>query len=138
MQLVQVYCNIVRSVLEYACPVWAALPKCLDDAILLDWICTKKGPYASFYCLTCLTCLSNLTIMQLVQVYCSVVRSVLEYPCPVWAALPKCVDDATLLDWICTKKGPTHRSTVTMTMPYFNMASLPFPTPYKRLLNRKQ
>ena len=36
MQLVQVYCNIVRSVLEHACLVWAALPKCLDDAILLD------------------------------------------------------------------------------------------------------
>ena len=33
MQLVQVYCRIVRSVLEYACPVWAALPKYLDDAI---------------------------------------------------------------------------------------------------------
>ncbi|XP_068749040.1 uncharacterized protein [Montipora capricornis] len=33
MQLVQVYCSIVRSVLEYACPVWAALPKYLDDAI---------------------------------------------------------------------------------------------------------
>ena len=28
-----VYCSIVRSVLEYACPVWAALPKYLDDAI---------------------------------------------------------------------------------------------------------
>ena len=33
MQLVQVYCSIVRSVLEYAFPVWAALPKYLDDAI---------------------------------------------------------------------------------------------------------
>ena len=33
MQLVQVYCSIVRSVLEYACPVWAALPKYLEDAI---------------------------------------------------------------------------------------------------------
>ena len=33
MQLVQVYCSIVRSVLEYACPVWAALPKYLDDTI---------------------------------------------------------------------------------------------------------
>ena len=33
MQLVQVYCSIVRSVLEYACPVLAALPKYLDDAI---------------------------------------------------------------------------------------------------------
>ena len=33
MQLVQVYCCIVRSVLEYACPVWAALPKYLHDAI---------------------------------------------------------------------------------------------------------
>ena len=33
MQLVQVYCSIVRSVIEYACPVWAALPKYLDDAI---------------------------------------------------------------------------------------------------------
>ncbi|XP_068674542.1 uncharacterized protein [Montipora foliosa] len=33
MQLVQVHCSIVRSVLEYACPVWAALPKYLDDAI---------------------------------------------------------------------------------------------------------
>ena len=32
-QLVQVYCSIVRSVLEYACPVWAALPKYLDDVI---------------------------------------------------------------------------------------------------------
>ena len=37
---------------------------------------------------------SNLTIMQLVQVYCSIVRSVLEYACPVWAALPKYLDDA--------------------------------------------
>ena len=26
-------CSIVRSVLEYACPVWAALPKYLEDAI---------------------------------------------------------------------------------------------------------
>ena len=33
MQLEQVYCSIVRSVLEYACPVWAALPKYLGDAI---------------------------------------------------------------------------------------------------------
>ena len=33
MQLVQVDCSIARSVLEYACPVWTALPKCLDDAI---------------------------------------------------------------------------------------------------------
>ena len=32
-QLVQVYCSIVRSVLEYACPVWAALSKYLEDAI---------------------------------------------------------------------------------------------------------
>ena len=32
-QLVQVYCSIVRSVLEYAFPVWAALPKYLEDAI---------------------------------------------------------------------------------------------------------
>ena len=32
-QLVQVYCSIVRSVLEYACPVWAALPKYLEDVI---------------------------------------------------------------------------------------------------------
>ena len=32
-QLVQVYCSIVRSILEYACPVWAALPKYLEDAI---------------------------------------------------------------------------------------------------------
>ena len=32
-QLVQVYCSIVRSVLEHACPVWAALPKYLEDAI---------------------------------------------------------------------------------------------------------
>ena len=36
MQLVQVYCSIVRSALEYACPVWAALPKYLDDAIDLE------------------------------------------------------------------------------------------------------
>ena len=28
---------------------------------------------------------SGLTITQLVQVYCSIVRSVLEYACPVWA-----------------------------------------------------
>ena len=40
-QLVQVYCSIVRSVLEYACPVWAALPKYLDDAIESV---KKKGP----------------------------------------------------------------------------------------------
>ena len=32
---------------------------------------------------------SNLTTMQLVQVYCSIVRSVLELACPVWAAPPK-------------------------------------------------
>ena len=37
---------------------------------------------------------SNLTIMQLVQVYSSIVRSVIEYACPVWAALPKYLDDA--------------------------------------------
>ena len=29
----KLYCSIVRSVLEYACPVWAALPKYLGDAI---------------------------------------------------------------------------------------------------------
>ena len=33
MQLVLVHCSIARSVLEYACPVWAALPKYFDDAI---------------------------------------------------------------------------------------------------------
>ena len=32
MQLVQVYCSIVRSVLEYACSVWAVLSQYLDDA----------------------------------------------------------------------------------------------------------
>ena len=32
-ELVQVYCSIVQSVLEYACPLWAGLPKYLDDAI---------------------------------------------------------------------------------------------------------
>ena len=37
---------------------------------------------------------SSLIIMQLVLVYCSVVRSVLECVCPVWAALPKYLDDA--------------------------------------------
>ena len=37
---------------------------------------------------------SGLTITQLVQVYCSIVRSVLEYACPVWAALPKYLEDA--------------------------------------------
>ena len=37
---------------------------------------------------------SGLTIKQLVQVYCSIVRSVLEYACSVWAALPKYLDDA--------------------------------------------
>ena len=31
-QLVQVCCGIVRSVIEYAFPVWAALPKYLNDA----------------------------------------------------------------------------------------------------------
>ena len=36
---------------------------------------------------------SNLTIMQSVQVYCSIVRSVLEYAFPVWAALPKYLGD---------------------------------------------
>ena len=33
MRSVQVYRSIVRSVLEYACPVWAALPKYLADVI---------------------------------------------------------------------------------------------------------
>ena len=33
VQLVQVYCSIVRSVLEYACLVWTALPQYLDDDI---------------------------------------------------------------------------------------------------------
>ena len=33
MQLVHVYCSTVRFALEYAFPVWAALPKYLDDAI---------------------------------------------------------------------------------------------------------
>ena len=37
---------------------------------------------------------SDLTITQLVQEYCSIVRSVLEYACPVWAALPKYLEDA--------------------------------------------
>ena len=35
----------------------------------------------------------NLTIMRSVQVYRSIVRSVLEYACPVWAALPKYLGD---------------------------------------------
>ena len=33
MQLVQVYCTIVWSALQYACPVLATLPQYLDDAI---------------------------------------------------------------------------------------------------------
>ena len=37
---------------------------------------------------------SGLTIMQLVQVYSSIVRFVLGYACLVWAALPKYLDDA--------------------------------------------
>ena len=36
---------------------------------------------------------SGLTIKQLVQVYCSIVRSLLKYACPVWAAQPKYLDD---------------------------------------------
>ena len=36
---------------------------------------------------------SNLTIMRSVQVHRSIVGSVLEYACPVWAALPKYLGD---------------------------------------------
>ena len=31
--LVLVYCSIVRSIIEYASPVWAAIPSYLDDLI---------------------------------------------------------------------------------------------------------
>jgi len=31
--LVSIYCALIRSVLEYAAPVWAALPLCLDNLI---------------------------------------------------------------------------------------------------------
>ena len=64
---------------------------------------------------------SGLTIMQLVQVYCSIVRSVLEYACPVWEALPKYLDDAIE----SVQKGPYASlcRTVTMTMPLFNLQS---------------
>ena len=31
--LVLVYCSIVRSIVEYASPVWAAIPLCLDELI---------------------------------------------------------------------------------------------------------
>ena len=31
--LVLVYCSIVRSIIEYASPVWAAIPLYLDDLI---------------------------------------------------------------------------------------------------------
>ena len=50
---------------------------------------------------------SGLTIKQLVQVYCSIVRSVLEYACPVWVALPKYLDDA--IESV-QQKGPRHHS----------------------------
>ena len=48
---------------------------------------------------------SGLTITQLVQVYCSIVRSVLEYAFPVWAALPKYLED--VIESV-QKKGLTH------------------------------
>ena len=51
-----------------------------------------KKPKKRLYALRTLK-KSGLTITQLVQVYCSIVRSVLEYGCPVWAALPKYLDD---------------------------------------------
>ena len=31
--LVTIYCALIRSVLEYAAPVWAVLPLCLDNLI---------------------------------------------------------------------------------------------------------
>ena len=43
--LVLVYCSLVRSVVEYASPVWAALPKYLDD--LLESV-QKKAFYIIF------------------------------------------------------------------------------------------
>ena len=44
---------------------------------------------------------SGLTITQLLQVYCSIVRFVLEYACPAKVFRGRYR--------ICTKKGPTHR-----------------------------
>ena len=52
-----------------------------------------KTTYKRLYALRALK-KSDLTITQLVQVYCSIVRSVLEHACPVWAALPKYLEDA--------------------------------------------
>ena len=46
---------------------------------------------------------SNLTTMQLVQVYCSILRSVLAYACPAEVLRERYR--------ICAKKGLTHRST---------------------------
>ena len=37
--MVRVYCSLIRSVLEYAVPVWAALPECLNE--LLDSVQKK-------------------------------------------------------------------------------------------------
>ena len=31
--LIQVYCSLVRPILEYASPVWAALPNCLVQSV---------------------------------------------------------------------------------------------------------
>ena len=58
---------------------------------------------------------SGLTITQLVQVYCSIVRSVLEYACPVWAALPKCLED--ILASVQKRAVRIVCRTVTMTTP---------------------
>ena len=66
----------------------------LKEQILCKCVSKPSGANKRLYALGTLK-KSGLTIMQLVQVYCGIVPSVIEYAFPVWAALPKYLNGAT-------------------------------------------
>ena len=84
-------CSVIERVVTYKLFIGVYISEDLSWNVHIEHIVKKANK--RLYALRALK-KSGLAIKQLVHVYCSIVRSVLEYACPVWAALPKYLDDA--------------------------------------------
>ena len=80
--LMLVYCSIVRSIATMVLKIKKPLPHCF---------CHKKATKRLFVLRTLKRV--GLATNDLVLVYCSIVRSIVEYASPVWAAIPLYLDE---------------------------------------------